>query len=221
VSVILDALRRHRKRDEDADPHTGAAPRQVPAGLGLGGSSPPATSGARPARTRILGLGLLLVIGLGVWAAIQVARTLITTYSAPAQSSASLPPDRGAPSSASPATPPVAPVPPPPASVASGGPMTSAAPMTSSPTSEPASPEPRGDRSQRRQASTVVLRSSSRQSANAPRQDPGPEQPEPAPQTPEPKAQSPEPSLPSADVNHFERAVRYHSLGDYDEALKH
>jgi tetratricopeptide (TPR) repeat protein len=37
----------------------------------------------------------------------------------------------------------------------------------------------------------------------------------------EPKAQRAEPNVPSAGVNHFELAVRYHNLGNYDEALKH
>ena len=71
MSVILDALRRSRKGATRAgvaiDP--GARP-HVPAGLGLGAFSAP-VSGSRSARPRLLGIGLLLVIGLGAWAAIR------------------------------------------------------------------------------------------------------------------------------------------------------
>jgi Flp pilus assembly protein TadD len=89
MSVILDALRRSRKgatRSSSAtDP--GARP-HVPAGLGLGAFSAP-VSGSRSARPQLLGIGLLLVIGLGAWAAIRVSQSLITNYAAPAQSSSS------------------------------------------------------------------------------------------------------------------------------------
>jgi Flp pilus assembly protein TadD len=204
MSVILDALRRPRKGTErsGSTPPPTAAPR-VPAGLGLGSSTSMAT-GLRPGRSRLVGLGALLVISLGVWAAVQVARTLITNYSP--QSSASVSSGRITPSAAKPAAP--APVPPPPSSVASGAPMTS-----------PTAPEgeasaARRNRSQR-PASSVVLRS-------AP--------PEARPQSPEPGQRpttnsqlptTPNAQLPVDGVNHFELAVRYHNLGNYEEALKH
>src|SRR6186997_51874 len=86
MSVILDALRRSRKGATRAgvaiDP--GARP-HVPAGLGLGAFSAP-VSGSRSARPRLLGIGLLLVIGLGAWAAIRVSQSLLTNSAAPAQS---------------------------------------------------------------------------------------------------------------------------------------
>ena len=211
MSVILDALRRSRKGAErsGSTPPPTAAPR-VPAGLGLGSSTSMAT-GLRPGRSRLVGLGALLVIGLGVWAAVQVARTLITNYSP--QSSASVSSGRITPPAAKPAAP--APVPPPPSSVASGAPMTS-----------PTAPEgeasaARRNRSQR-PASSVVLRSAPPEAR--------PQSPEPAAQSPEPGGQRPTPEgqrstpnaqLPIDGVNHFELAVRYHNLGNYDEALKH
>src|SRR6185503_1727837 len=105
MSVILDALRRSRKgttrSGSAADP--GARP-YVPAGLGRGAFSAP-VSGSRPARPRLLGLGLLLVIGLGAWAAIRVSQSLITNYGAPAQSSSSSPAAPNTPPAATPATP--------------------------------------------------------------------------------------------------------------------
>src|SRR5262245_26484386 len=112
MSVILDALRRSRKGAEKSGttPLTASAPR-VPAGLGLGSSTSAAT-GLRPGRSRLVGLGALVVIGLGVWAAVRVARTLITNYS-PAQSSATVA-GRSTPSAQKP--PPPAQVPPPPSS---------------------------------------------------------------------------------------------------------
>jgi Flp pilus assembly protein TadD len=221
VSVILDALRRSRKGKETSGstPPPTAAPR-VPAGLGLSSSISTAT-GLRPGRSRLVGLGALLVIGLGVWAAVQVARTLITNYS-PAQSSASVPPGRVIPPAPQPTAPAQTPVPPPPSSVASGAPMTSPASAEarrgkpSAPEREP--PATRGNRSER-PASSVVLRSAAPQ--------PRAQSPEPRTQSPEPKAQSPEANAQSSepaaadDVNHFELAVRYHNLGNYEEALKH
>jgi Tfp pilus assembly protein PilF len=214
VSVILDALRRSRKGARSTPPPT-AAPR-VPAGLGLGSSSSIAT-GLRPGRSRLIGLGALLVIGLGVWAAVQVARTLITNYS-PASSSASVPSGRITPSAPTPAAAAQTPVPPPPSSVASGAPMTSPA-SAGLRRGEPPTPEgepsaTRRNRSQR-PASGVVLRSA------AP--EPRAPSPEPRTQSPEPAGQRPTPdSQPSNDgVNHFELAVRYHNLGNYEEALEH
>jgi tetratricopeptide (TPR) repeat protein len=62
-------------------------------------------SGSRPARPRLLGIGLLLVIGLGAWAAIRVSQSLITNYAAPAQSSRSSPAARNTPPAPTPATP--------------------------------------------------------------------------------------------------------------------
>jgi thioredoxin-like negative regulator of GroEL len=180
----------------------------VPAGLGLTGSSSATGSSVRPVRTRLLGLGLLLVIGLGAWAAIQVARTLITNY-APAQSSASFPPAQATPQSSAPtpATPQQKPVPPPPSSVASGAPMTSLSGSEAT---------PRANRSGRDAAATIVLRSA-----------PGREPKVASPQKPMPVAEpdaapsEPKPQSPNDSVNHFELAVRYQNLGNYDEALKH
>ena len=105
MSVILDALRRSRKGATRSGSATdpGARP-HVPAGLGLGAFSAPA-SGSRPARPRLLGLGLLLVIGLGAWAAIRVSQSLITNYSAPARSSSSSSSARNTPPASTPATP--------------------------------------------------------------------------------------------------------------------
>jgi Tfp pilus assembly protein PilF len=195
VSVILDALRRSRKPAATASSPADAVHRHVPAGLGLAGAVSNGSSGLRPSRTRWLGLGALLVIGLGVWAAIQVSRTLISSYAPPSQSSASVPTP---PAPVPPAT--QAPVPPPPSSVESGAPMTD--------------PEPRAQRP----ASTVVLRSGQRaQASPAPAPVPSPA-PAPAPAP----APSPAPSAgPNDGINHFELAVRYHNLGNYDEALKH
>jgi Flp pilus assembly protein TadD len=167
------------------------------------------TSGVRPARTRLVGLGLLLVIGLGAWAAIQVARTLITNYAPPAQSSASFPPVRATPqaSAPTPATPQQKPVPPPPASVASGAPMTSPSGSVAA---------PRANRPFRSAGATVVLRS-------APGREPQTPSPQPATRDAGPDAATsePKPQSPNDGVNHFELAVRYHNLGNYDEALKH
>ena len=105
MSVILDALRRSRtgatRSGSATDP--GARP-HVPAGLGLGAFSAP-VSGSRPARPRFLGIGLLLVIGLGAWAAIRVSQSLMTNYAAPAQSSRSSPSARNTPPAPTPATP--------------------------------------------------------------------------------------------------------------------
>src|SRR5687768_5323510 len=102
VSVILDALRRSRNRRDGTAQNPSS--REVPAALGLGASSASAV-GRRPARTRLLGMGLLLVIGLGAWAVIQVARVLIMK-DAPAQSSsasgASVPVTPAAPNAAQP-----------------------------------------------------------------------------------------------------------------------
>jgi tetratricopeptide (TPR) repeat protein len=104
MSVILDALRRSRKGATRSGSATdpGARP-HVPAGLGLGAFSAP-VSGSRPARPRLLGIGLLLVIGLGAWAAIRVSQSLLTNYAAPAQSSRSSP-ARNTPPAPTPATP--------------------------------------------------------------------------------------------------------------------
>jgi Flp pilus assembly protein TadD len=209
MSVILDALRRSRKGTaRSVSPSPAAAARQVPAGLGLTGASSAPATGLRPSRSRLLGLGALLVIALGAWAAIQVARTLITNYAPPAQSSA--PSVR-----VDPTTPVPPPVPPPPSSVASG------APMTAPPASERDASAPRANRPPRRSTSTVVLRSAPQnngqvptpttQSAVADAQRAEAQSPNPAPTVP----------APSDGVNHFELAVRYHNLGNYEEALKH
>ena len=90
MSVILDALRRSRRaatRSGSADAH-GALP-HVPAGLGLAGPSSLRASRTSSARPGLLGAGLVLVIGLGAWAAYQVSHSLMTNYAAPAQSSGS------------------------------------------------------------------------------------------------------------------------------------
>lgn len=206
MSVILDALRRQRRSAPPPDAgEPPGAPRQVPAGLGLGQPSPH-SAGVRSRRTRVLGVALLLVIGLGAWAAVQVARTLIATYTPPASSTARQPPVEGAPAQTSR----TAQVPPPPSSVSSGAPMTL-------PTPDPSGPRANG--ASRQAAPTVVLRS-------AP-----PEAPESAPPSPPAaarpeiqdavKAPEPEPARPREGVNHFELAIRYQRLGDYDQALKH
>ena len=105
MSVILDALRRSRKGATRAgvaiDP--GARP-HVPAGLGLGAFSAP-VSESRSVRPRLLGIGLLLVIGLGAWAAIRVSQSLLTNSAAPAQSISSSPAVRNTPPAPTPATP--------------------------------------------------------------------------------------------------------------------
>lgn len=105
MSVILDALRRSRKGATRFGSTTepGARP-HVPAGLGLGAFSAP-VSGSRSARPRLLGIGLLLVIGLGAWAAIRVSQSLITNSAAPAQSISSSPAARNTPPAPTPATP--------------------------------------------------------------------------------------------------------------------
>ena len=107
--MILDALRRSRKGATRSGSATdpGARPR-VPAGLGLGAFSAP-VSGSRPARPRLLGIALLLVIGLGAWAAIRVSQSLITNYAAPAQSSRSSPSAGNAPPAPTAGTPTQAP----------------------------------------------------------------------------------------------------------------
>src|SRR5262245_7421114 len=90
MSVILDALRRSRRaatRSGSADVH-GALP-HVPAGLGLAGASSPRVSRSSSTRPRFLGVGLVLVIGLGAWAAFRVSHSLMTNYAAPAQPSGS------------------------------------------------------------------------------------------------------------------------------------
>ena len=200
MSVILDALRRSRKgATTGAAPHS-AEPRQVPAGLGLGASSSALATGVRPGRTRLLGLGLLLVIGLGGWAAIQVARTLITSYAPAAQSRASVAPGRVT------APPPAATpdAPPPPASVTDGAPMTA----------------PPAKDSQQQPPSSVVLRSLRRPRQNAQRPTQNTQSPESKSQSVESSAQRPEPTVSDA-VNHFELAVRYHNLGNYEDARKH
>ena len=105
MSVILDALRRSRKGATRAgvaiDP--GARP-HVPAGLGLG-AFPAPVSGSRSARPRLLGIGLLLVVGLGAWAAIRVSQSLLTNSAAPAQSNSSSPDARNTPPAPTSATP--------------------------------------------------------------------------------------------------------------------
>ena len=105
MSVILDALRRSRKGatrsgvaiDPGVRPH-------VPAGLGLGAFSAP-VSGSRSARPRLLGIGLLLVVGLGAWAAIRVSQSLLTNSAAPAQSISSSPAAHNTPPAPTAATP--------------------------------------------------------------------------------------------------------------------
>ena len=85
MSVILDALRRAR-RGQDAHPGRPLprpAPR-VPAGLGLAMTPP---IGARPARTRWVAIVALIVIVLGAWAAVQVARRLGVSDTTPAPQS--------------------------------------------------------------------------------------------------------------------------------------
>ena len=62
MSVILDALRRSRKRETGGRsgpaPQTVSANRPIPTGLGLG--VPHVATGLRPARTRWLGLAAFL-----------------------------------------------------------------------------------------------------------------------------------------------------------------
>jgi Flp pilus assembly protein TadD len=105
MSVILDALRRSRKGATRSGSATdpGARP-HVPAGLGLGAFSAP-VSGSRSARPRLLGIGLLLVIGLGAWAAIRVSQSLLTNSAAPAQSNSSSSDARNTPPAPTSATP--------------------------------------------------------------------------------------------------------------------
>jgi tetratricopeptide (TPR) repeat protein len=159
----------------------------------------------RPARTRLLGLAALLVIGLGVWAAIQVARTLITGYAPPQQSAASFPPVRPTP-------------PAPAAQTPTSSPAAVAAPATSVPVggviastgTRPANAERPSPRTQRG-------------APRAQRLEPSAQSPEPQAKSPEPVAQGSEPKAqsPGDGVNHFELAVRYHNLGNYDEARRH
>ncbi|HLG53955.1 MAG TPA: tetratricopeptide repeat protein [Vicinamibacterales bacterium] len=197
MSVVLDALRRARKapgagRSDTAPP----AARPVPAGLGLGASSLPAPT-VRPARTRWLGLGALLVIGLGVWAAIEVTRDLVSP-AAPAQSTQApqatdyRPLPRAVPQTTAP-----------PASIASDPEATNA---------PSAATAPRIDAEPRR---STPPRSAA--------QRPAPRTPSPDSRIPSPESGVPNPEsrIPSADINHFELAVRYHNLGDFDQALKH
>lgn len=194
MSVILDALRRQRRSGSPEDSAVShAAADQVPAGLGLPGRSP-APAGVRSLRRRLLGLGLLLVIGLGVWAAIQVSRTLMTTYVPPAQTTAPQPPAEGAP-----------------------------APLTSPPPAS-VQPEPRAEPSPEQPESTVVLRSARRQDSRPsppPAQPPTPAQVETPSQDAAGKTPVAEQDRPRDEVNHFELAVRYQTSGNYDEALKH
>jgi len=56
-------------------------------------------------RPRLLGIGLVLVIGLGAWAAIQVSQSLLPNYAAPVQSGSSSRSPRGIPPAPKPATP--------------------------------------------------------------------------------------------------------------------
>ena len=58
---------------------------------------------------------------------------------------------------------------------------------------------------------------------SAPSPEPEAQSPKPRTPSPESRAASPEPRAQSPDdgVNHFELAVRYHNLGNFDEALKH
>jgi Tfp pilus assembly protein PilF len=205
VSVILDALRRSRKGASSGTvpPPASSVPR-VPAGLGLASSSSAPASGLRPARTRLLGLGALLVIALGVWAAIQVSRLLVSNYAPPAQSAASFPSTRGTPTPA----PPVVPAPaPPPSAVTSGAAMTApAVPVDASPIDA----APRARLSSQRRTPAAGARTPN----TAPRVA-MPVNVEP-PRIPDPRSPIPDPG-----VNHFELAVRYHNLGNYEEALKH
>lgn len=208
MSVILDALRRSRKstRSGTVPPPASASPRQVPAGLGLGGSSSTASNGVRPSRTRLLGLAALLVIGLGVWAAIRVARTLITSYSTPPPSAATFPsvrPTPPAPAAQSDARPPQS------SPVPVGGVVASSAPPASNVDARTPQTRGRGARAQSPDPKAQSLGPRALGPALAP-------SPEPRAQSPAPKAQSP-----GDDVNHFELAVRYHNLGNYEEALKH
>lgn len=161
MSVILDALRRSRNR-RDGTAHNSSS-REVPAALGVAASSASAV-GWRPPQTRLLGLGLLLVIGLGAWALIQVARVLIMK-DAPAQSSS-----------------------------ASGA----SAPVTAAPNAAQPAPSPPANPAE----SPVVLRSAPNSRSNGQVARPLDER--------------------SDDVlNHFQLAVRYQTLGNDDEALKH
>jgi Tetratricopeptide repeat len=101
MSVILDSLRRGRRRQETATirsiPSRPAAIR-LPTGLGLGST---AVAPVRSERARWVGIAAILVIALSVWAVIQVARGLIApepavrpaaaTSTRPAPVAASLP----------------------------------------------------------------------------------------------------------------------------------
>lgn len=221
MSVILDALRRSRKSAPSGTvpPPAASASRPIPAGLGLAGSTPTPASGLRPGRTRLLGLGALLVIGLGVWAAIRVSQLLVTNYAPPAQSAASFPSTRGTPTPA-PAQP-VVPAPvPPPSAVTSGAPMTApTAPADAAPIdTAPIDGVPRTRLSSQRRAPAAGTRIPN---AAAPVTTPGPANPERP--IPDPGTQSPRPNAqgPHDGVNHFELAVRHHNLGNYEEALKH
>jgi Tfp pilus assembly protein PilF len=104
MSVILDALRRSRAGATRSGLAPAALP-HVPAGLGLGGASSAAASGSPSGRPRLLGIGLLLVIGLGAWAAIQVSQSLLPNYAVPVQSGSSSRSPRGIPPAPKPATP--------------------------------------------------------------------------------------------------------------------
>jgi Tfp pilus assembly protein PilF len=213
MSVILDALRRSRK----AEPASGPALRgegadsastqpRVPAGLGLSASSPHSESdGAsrlgrskrgRAARPTWLLLSAVLVVGLGVWAGIQVVRLVLSAY-APTQSAQSAAPvvphaSRTAPTPAAPVTTstpsPVA------ASVAAAN-----AAAQGTPDTETAAPA----------TTSNAPRASEPSRTTAPRRS-GVITPGTASRVP-----------PESEINHFALAVRYQSLGNYEEALKH
>jgi Flp pilus assembly protein TadD len=114
-------------------------------------------------------LAALLVVGLGIWAAIQVVRLLVSNDAPPTQSAQPTPTAIGQPSR---------PTPPP-----------SGAAASTTRATDPAAP------------------------VNAPRAAG-------APRMPRLPAQGLG-SSPDSDANHFELALRYHNLGNYDEALKH
>jgi Tfp pilus assembly protein PilF len=85
MSVILDALRRAR-RGQEAHPGRPLAARRpntttrLPTGLGLG-ATPHVV--ARPTRTRWVAMAALIVVVLGGWAAVQVARRLGASDTSP------------------------------------------------------------------------------------------------------------------------------------------
>ena len=122
MSVILDALRRSR-RVATSGSATGHDAPHVPAGLGLGRASSSPASASRTTRPRFLAIGLLLVIGLGAWAAYQVSQSLMTNDAAPAQPSRASGAARGS-----------SPAPQPPAANQSPGLTPSQSPQPTSPT---------------------------------------------------------------------------------------